>query len=80
MQTLIELLGLASLMAMLYNFTPYTDLIDKYIPHKPFNCTMCATFWLTIGINIALHGWSGICYSALEAVLAELIDRQLNKY
>ena len=79
MQTLIELLGMASMGAMLQQFEGYQWLV-KRLPQKPFSCTLCATFWYIIGINIAMHGWLGVCYSALEAVLAETIDRKLNQF
>ena len=79
MELLIQIIGMASLMAMMMNFEPLTDLIDKWLNFKPFNCTLCLTFWLTIGPNIMMHGVQGPLWSALEAVLAELIDRRLNE-
>ena len=79
MQTLIGLLGMASMGAMLQQFEGYQWLVSR-LPQKPFSCTLCATFWYTIGINIAMHGAPGIFYSALEAVLAEAIDRKLNQF
>ena len=79
MELLIQIIGMASLMAMMMNFEPLTDLIDKWLNFKPFNCTLCLTFWLTIGPNIMMHSAYGPLFSALEAVLAELIDRRLNE-
>lgn len=79
MELLTQIIGMASLTAMMMNFEPLTALIDKYLDFKPFNCTLCLTFWLTIGPNIIMHGAMGPLISALEAVLAELIDRKLNE-
>ena len=76
-----DIIGLACMGAMLQNFTPYQDLLKAtYLDMKPFNCTLCATFWITVIPNFGLYGVRGILYSFIEAVLAELIDRQLNKF
>ena len=76
-----EILGLACMGAMLQNFTPYQEMLKAtYLEMKPFNCTLCMTFWLTVIPNFGLYGFRGVLYSFIEAVAAELIDRQLNKY
>lgn len=76
-----ELLGVACMGAVLQNFEWWqTMLRATYLDVKPFNCTLCWTFWMTILPNIGMHGAKGILYSFIEAVAAELIDRQLNKY
>ena len=78
MELLIEIFGAASLMAMIMMFQPWSDFVDRKLDFKPFNCTLCFTFWFTIGPNIMMHGLMGPLWSALEAVLAELIDRKLH--
>lgn len=76
-----EILGLACMGAMLQNFEWYQEVLKAtYLEMKPFNCTLCMTFWLTVIPNFGLYGFKGILYSFIEAVAAELIDRQLNKY
>ncbi len=76
-----EIIGLACAGAVLQNFEWYQTILKAInLDVKPFNCTLCWTFWLTILPNITLHGFKGILYSFIESVLAELIDRQLNKY
>ena len=76
-----DIIGLACMGAMLQNFTPYQNLLEAtYLDMKPMNCTLCATFWITIFPNIGIYGAKGILYSCIEAVLAEFIDRQLNKF
>lgn len=78
MELLINIFGIACLGAMLQDFPVYIWIMEKlHMPEKPFRCTMCATFWYSVGILVGLHGWSGITYAALAAVLAELIDRKL---
>ncbi len=78
MELLIQIIGMASMTAMMMNFEPWSNFVDSKLNFKPFNCTLCFTFWLTIGPNIMMHGPSGILFSALESVIAELIDRKLN--
>ena len=45
---------------------------------KPFTCTLCMSFWASVGYMIAVHGLKGILYSAIVAVTAELLDRKIN--
>lgn len=76
-----EIIGLACAGAVLQNFEWYQEILKAtYLDMKPFNCTLCWTFWLTIFPNVGMHGARGILYSFIEAVLAELIDRKLNTY
>lgn len=76
-----EILGVACFGAVLQNFEWYQTLLKAtYLDVKPFSCTLCMTFWLTVMPNFGLYGFRGILYSFLESVAAELIDRQLNKY
>ena len=75
-----EILGLACMGAMLQNFTLWQLFLETFkIDFKPFNCTLCWTFWITVIPNIIKYGSEGLLYSFIEAVLAELIDRQLQK-
>lgn len=76
-----EILGIASMGAMLQNFKLWQDMLEgTFLNVKPFNCTLCWTFWMSVLPNIGIHGGKGIYISCIEAVAAELIDRQLNKY
>ena len=75
------IIGVACAGAVLQNFEWYQTLLKAtYLDVKPFNCALCWTFWLTVLPNIGMYGFRGILYSFIEAVLAELIDKQLNKY
>ena len=75
-----EILGLACMGAMLQNFTYWQLFLETFkIDIKPFNCTLCWTFWITVIPNIINYGAPGLLYSFTEAVAAELIDRQLQK-
>ena len=76
-----NIIGIACAGAMLQNFDWYQHLLKAtYLDVKPFNCTLCWTFWMTVLPNFGLYGTQGILYSFIEAVLAEFIDRQLNKF
>ena len=76
-----ELIGIACMGAMWQNFKLWQDLLEAlHLDTKPFNCTLCWTFWITLLPNINFYGLKGILYSFIEAVLSELIDKQLNKY
>ena len=80
MELLIKLLGIASMGAMIQEFPVYQWIVNKLnVPDKPFSCTLCFTFWLTIGPMLIIYGYIGVAYTAFSAVAAELIDRQLWK-
>ena len=75
-----EILGIACGGAILQNFEWWQDLLKAtYLEMKPFNCTLCWTFWMTVLPNIGMYGFQGLLYSFIEAVAAELIDRQLQR-
>jgi hypothetical protein len=46
---------------------------------KPFNCALCFTFWMTLGPFWFSTGPSFIFNSIIASVVAELINRQLNR-
>ena len=77
METIIQILGVASIATLVQSTNWYQNTI---FDRKPFSCTMCLTFWLTIGFYVSLYGWDGITYAALTAITAELIDRKLNQF
>ena len=73
-----EILGLACMCAMLQNFKYWQLFLETFkIDFAPFNCTLCWTFWITVIPNLMAYGPKGFLYSFIEAVAAELIDRQL---
>lgn len=75
-----EIAGLACMGAMLQNFTYWQIFLEAVdLERKPFNCTLCWTFWITVIPNLLAYGPKGFLYSCIEAVIAELIDRQLQK-
>lgn len=78
MELLISILGFTSLA---YLIVDLTDTIDKYnsLPQKPFKCSLCMGFWLSVVPNFLMFGWQGILVSAITAVTTETLDRRLNK-
>jgi hypothetical protein len=77
MDTIILLLGIASLNTLLINH----DLYKKHVPNrKPFICALCMGFWLPLGALIFKYGSEGILYAAITAIVTELLDRKLNTY
>ena len=77
---ILELLGYASLTTLLMNFEPYHKLLDfLYLNKKPFVCTMCMGFWVSVLPLMVSYGLKGILYSALSSLAAELIDRKINQ-
>ena len=83
MELIINILGFASFGALLQNFDLWQWMLDRLkLQVKPFNCTLCWTFWITLGAYLGLdHSFIGsIALAALTGVLAELIDRKLNQF
>ena len=81
MITLITILGAGCFGAMVINFEPYQKLLQRFNLQdtKPFSCTLCMTFWLTIGYWIAVtNSVSAIFLASGSAVVAEFVDRKLN--
>ena len=80
MQTIINVLALASLGAMIQNFEYYQKFLQKlYLDIKPFNCTLCFTTWITLIYWLTNYGPLGIGLACLTGVVAEFIDRKLNE-
>jgi len=83
MITLITIIGAGCFGAMVMNFEYYQKLLNRFNLQdtKPFSCTLCLTFWLTIGYWIAVtSSVSAIFLAAASSVTAEFIDRKLNNY
>ena len=79
---ILTILGLSSLMVLLQNFQVYQQLLRKLnLDRKPFNCTLCSSFWYTLPVTIVTHGVSnGILLSGIVSIVSELIDRKLNDF
>lgn len=75
------IIGIAAASNLLQRFTYYKVLLTKLnLDRKPFNCVMCSTFWLSIGYNaLTTDIVTNIFISSVTAVIAELLDIQLNK-
>tara|TARA_R110000868_G_C10382045_1_gene719466 strand:+ start:143 stop:370 length:228 start_codon:yes stop_codon:yes gene_type:complete len=75
MNTIIEILGFACLGHLLTDFIVSLDLQE--LPEKPFKCDMCVTFWLSIAPLMFLHGFTGILYASISAVVANYIYKRI---
>jgi hypothetical protein len=81
MDLIIKLIAMATLGAVIQNFEGFRWFITKVkLDFKPFNCTLCFTFWLTLIPLMVEYGLIGLAYASSSAVLAEIIDRQLNDF
>ena len=54
-------------------------LIKTKLERKPFNCTLCWTFWMSLSYSLAIYNvLDSICIASGAAILGELADRKLN--
>ena len=66
--------------ALLQEIPIWNRLLEALlIDVKPFNCALCFTFWMTLGPFAYTVGPSFIFNSIVTAVLADLINRQMNR-
>ena len=85
---MIKLIGISCFIVLLINAEPKKKLelylkIDKYpFIEKLLNCAMCFGFWFSIPITYYLFGLSINMISGIGiiTIVAELINRQLNKF
>ena len=74
------IIGVACLGAVWQELPIWNTILEKLkIDFKPFNCSLCFTFWMSIGPFIITEGVTGIFSSITAAVLADLINRQMNR-
>ena len=66
--------------ALLQEIPLYNTILDKLkLDIKPFNCALCMTFWMSLGVMYYSTGLSFIFNSIIAAVAADLINRQMNR-
>jgi len=68
---IMQLIGFAALAHLVVDFIVTLD--KDWIPTKPFKCDKCFAFWISIGPMVVQYGITGILYSAIIAILAQLI-------
>ena len=78
MEYLIDILGLACIALLIVDLIDTIDTGEK-VPQKPFKCSLCMGFWLSVVPHLALHGFRGLFLAGITAVATELIDRYLNR-
>ena len=74
------IIGIACIVAVLMEVPIYQTLLEKTgLDRKPFSCPLCFAFWISlIPFMITTHEWF-IFNSIATGVLAELINKELNK-
>lgn len=73
-------LPIACMMVILHRTPLYKRLLEALlIDVKPFTCVLCSTFWYSVFPLAFTIGWESIFISSIAAVLAELLDIQLDK-
>ncbi len=77
----IELIiGVACLGAALQEVPLWNRFLEALmLDVKPFNCALCFTWWMSLAPFIVTNGAMGIFNSITAAVLADLINRQMNR-
>ena len=74
------ILGIACFGAVLQEVPLWRMFLERLmIDVKPFNCALCFTFWISLGPFVITEGGMGIFSSIVTAVLADLINRQMNR-
>lgn len=66
--------------ALIQEVPLWNRFLDAFsIDVKPFNCALCFTFWMSLGPAFISTGVFAIFNSIIAAVLADLINRQMNR-
>ena len=74
------IIGLAFAGALIQEIPLYNRFLEALmIDVKPFNCALCFTFWMSLAPLIVSDGAFGIFSTIVTAVLADLINRQMNR-
>lgn len=73
-------IGVACLGAVWQEVPLWNRFLEAFmIDVKPFNCALCFTWWVSLIPFIYTEGAVGIFSSITAAVLADLINRQMNR-
>ena len=77
---LLTMLGIASLTNLMHATPIYHNMLDRLkINFKPFSCTMCTSFWISLGYFLVLNPYQSIFIAGITAILAELINIAIHK-
>ena len=75
---LIDILGMACIALLIVDLIDTIDEGQK-VPQKPFKCSLCMGFWVSVVPLIVMHGFRGLFMAGITAVTTEIIDRYLNR-
>lgn len=74
------IIGFATMMVIIHRAPLYHRFLEALmLDIKPFTCVLCSTFWLTLGFTLFTNPAHAIFISSSAAVLAEILDIQINK-
>ena len=74
------IIGIACIVAVLMEVPIYQTLLEKTgLNRKPFSCPLCFAFWISLIPFMITTGPWFIFNSIVTGVLAELINKELNK-
>lgn len=68
MNEIISIIGVWAL-ANLFVSALSLHKIYSWLDIKPFNCSLCLTWWFGLFILITLYGYIGILYSAIATII-----------
>lgn len=74
---LLDILGLACIALLITDLIDTIDVGEK-VPQKPFKCSLCMGFWVSVPFLFGLYGLRGLFYAGIASLTTELIDRYLN--
>lgn len=77
MEALIDILALAATAHVIVEFLQNLDI--PLFNRKPFNCNLCAGFWLALIPGFTMYDIWGIPFAALTAIASEMIYKILNR-
>jgi hypothetical protein len=78
MELIFRLIGFACMAFLVVDLIDTVDTNNK-VHQKPFKCTLCMGFWLSVIPLTTIYGLDGILAAAVVGVSAETLDRQMNK-
>lgn len=71
---IFNIIGFAALAHLVADMAAYLEL-----PQKPFQCSLCMGFWISILPMFIMYGLQGILAAALTAITSEILYRLIQR-